>query len=81
MSSENPKSRISLAETPALVTEHPPRALSGWAALVAFAVLLVVGIASSAAACRSDSTEPAHPARSSASGWRSWRLRLPAREA
>jgi regulator of protease activity HflC (stomatin/prohibitin superfamily) len=45
MISENPKSRLSLAETPALVTEHPPRALSGWAALVAFPVLLVVGVA------------------------------------
>jgi regulator of protease activity HflC (stomatin/prohibitin superfamily) len=43
MSSEKPKSRISLADTPALVTEQPPRALSGWSALVASDILLIAG--------------------------------------
>jgi regulator of protease activity HflC (stomatin/prohibitin superfamily) len=43
MSSEQPKGRISLAETPALVTEQPPRAVSGWAASVVSGILLVVG--------------------------------------
>jgi hypothetical protein len=44
MSSENPKGRITLADTPALITEQPPRALPGWAALVASGILLIVGI-------------------------------------
>jgi regulator of protease activity HflC (stomatin/prohibitin superfamily) len=44
MSSENREGRISLAETPAPITEHPPRAASGWSALPALAILLVAGI-------------------------------------
>ena len=43
MSLEKPKGRISLALTPALVTEQPPRALSGWSALVASVILLIAG--------------------------------------
>jgi regulator of protease activity HflC (stomatin/prohibitin superfamily) len=43
MSVEKPKGRISLADTPALVTELPPRALSGWAASVASGILFIVG--------------------------------------
>jgi regulator of protease activity HflC (stomatin/prohibitin superfamily) len=43
MTSEKGMGRISLAETPALVTEQPPRAFPGWSALVAFAVLIIVG--------------------------------------
>jgi regulator of protease activity HflC (stomatin/prohibitin superfamily) len=43
MSLERPKGRISLALTPALVTEQPPRALSGWSALVASVILLIAG--------------------------------------
>ena len=43
MSSEQRKGRISLADTPALVTEQPPRALSGWVALVASMILLIAG--------------------------------------
>jgi regulator of protease activity HflC (stomatin/prohibitin superfamily) len=43
MSLESPKDRISLADTPALVTEHPPRALSGWAASAASGILLIAG--------------------------------------
>jgi hypothetical protein len=43
MSSEKPNGRISLADTPALVTEQPPRALSGWGALVASDILPIAG--------------------------------------
>jgi len=43
MSLEKPKGRISLADTPALVTEQPPRALSGWSALVGSGILLIAG--------------------------------------
>ncbi len=43
MSSETAKGRISLADTPALVTEQAPRAISGWAASVATGILLIVG--------------------------------------
>jgi regulator of protease activity HflC (stomatin/prohibitin superfamily) len=43
MSLEKPKGRISLADTPALVTEQPPRAVSGWSALVALGILLIAG--------------------------------------
>jgi regulator of protease activity HflC (stomatin/prohibitin superfamily) len=43
MSLEQPKSRISLADTPAVVTEQPPRALSGWAALAASMIMLIAG--------------------------------------
>jgi regulator of protease activity HflC (stomatin/prohibitin superfamily) len=43
MSSEKPKSRISLADTPAVITEQAPRALSGWSALVASDILLIAG--------------------------------------
>src|SRR5579862_9500336 len=45
MSSENPKGRLTLADFPALVAEHQPRALSGWSALVGLMVLLGGGIA------------------------------------
>ncbi len=44
MSPEQPKGRISLADTPATVTEQPPRALPGWAALVASMILAIAGI-------------------------------------
>jgi hypothetical protein len=44
MSSENAKARISLADTPALITEQPPRALSGWSAVGGAVVLLVAGV-------------------------------------
>ncbi len=44
MSSVNPEARISLAQTPAPITEQPPRAVSGWAVLVPVAVFLVVGV-------------------------------------
>lgn len=44
MSSENPQDRISLAQTPPPITEHPPRAVSGWAALVPVAVVFVIGV-------------------------------------
>jgi regulator of protease activity HflC (stomatin/prohibitin superfamily) len=45
MSLEKPKGSSSLADTPALITEQPPRALSGWAALVASGILLIAGAA------------------------------------
>lgn len=45
MSSETPRSRLSLAQTPALLDERAPRALPGWSVLVAVVILLVVGIA------------------------------------
>ncbi|MFZ0919612.1 MAG: SPFH domain-containing protein [Candidatus Dormiibacterota bacterium] len=43
MSVEQPKGRISLADTPALVTEQPPRALSGWSALIVTGILFISG--------------------------------------
>jgi regulator of protease activity HflC (stomatin/prohibitin superfamily) len=43
MSSEQSKGRISLADTPALITEQPPRALPGWAALVGSMILVIAG--------------------------------------
>lgn len=43
MSLERPTGRISLADTPALLTEQPPRALSGWAALAVSVILLIAG--------------------------------------
>ncbi len=43
MSPEQSKGRISLADTPASVTEQPPRALPGWAALVATVILVIAG--------------------------------------
>jgi regulator of protease activity HflC (stomatin/prohibitin superfamily) len=43
MSLEKPNGRISLADTPALLTEQAPRALSGWAALAALVILLIAG--------------------------------------
>jgi regulator of protease activity HflC (stomatin/prohibitin superfamily) len=45
MSSEKPKSRISLADTPAVIIEQAPRALPGWSALVASDILLIAGAA------------------------------------
>jgi regulator of protease activity HflC (stomatin/prohibitin superfamily) len=45
MSSETPRSRISLAQTPALLNERAPRALPGWSVLLAVVILLVVGMA------------------------------------
>jgi regulator of protease activity HflC (stomatin/prohibitin superfamily) len=44
MSPEQSKGRISLADTPATVTEQPPRALPGWAALVGSVILLIAGV-------------------------------------
>lgn len=44
MSSQKPEGRISLAETPALLTEQSPHALSGWSVLVACLILLVAGV-------------------------------------
>jgi regulator of protease activity HflC (stomatin/prohibitin superfamily) len=44
MSSETARGRISLAETPARLTEQSPRALSGWSVLVACVILFVVGL-------------------------------------
>ena len=41
--SSQPERRISLADTPAVLTEQPPRALSGWSALVASGILLIAG--------------------------------------
>jgi regulator of protease activity HflC (stomatin/prohibitin superfamily) len=43
MSSEQAQGRISLAEIPAPITEHAPRATSGWSA-APMAVLLVAGV-------------------------------------
>ncbi len=43
MSLEQPKGRVSLADTPAVISEQPPRALSGWAAGVVSGILFVVG--------------------------------------
>jgi regulator of protease activity HflC (stomatin/prohibitin superfamily) len=43
MSPEQPKGRISLADTPATLTEQPPRALPAWAALVGSVILLIAG--------------------------------------
>ena len=43
MSSETPGSRISLADTPALLTEQSPRAFPGWPVLVVIVILLVAG--------------------------------------
>src|SRR3984957_14167392 len=43
MSLEKPKRRISLADTPAVISEQPPRALSGWPVLVAPVILLIAG--------------------------------------
>jgi hypothetical protein len=59
MSSEQSKGRISLADTPALITEQPPRALPGWAALVGSMILVIA----STTASPSDFMEPVHPAR------------------
>ncbi len=42
---EQPKDRISLADTPALLSEQPPRALPGWTALIAAVILLIAGVA------------------------------------
>lgn len=44
MSSETSKGRISLAETPVLLTEQSPRALSGWSVLIVCVILLVAGL-------------------------------------
>jgi regulator of protease activity HflC (stomatin/prohibitin superfamily) len=44
MSSDKSKDRISLADTPALLIEQPPRALPGWSALIATAILLIAGV-------------------------------------
>jgi regulator of protease activity HflC (stomatin/prohibitin superfamily) len=44
MSSEKPKVKTSLAESPAPLTEKAPHALSGWSALVACLILLVAGV-------------------------------------
>src|SRR5579863_10762209 len=43
MSAEQSQGRISLADTAAIVTEQPPRALPGWAALVGSVILLIAG--------------------------------------
>lgn len=44
MSLEKPTARITLADTPAPVTEHPPRALSGWSAMATSMILLIAGV-------------------------------------